>query len=277
MEIIIENDGLQGVANYEPLKAWALEKTNMFNGLVVTEETLSLAKADAADLRKIAKSASDYRIQIKKMNESKIEKTLEQLKEITDIFNKTADSIAVQVKEIEDGYKQQKKEEIEKYFSDNIGSLDGLVSFDKLFDPKWLNKGFAIEDVKESITNTLTWIQKGINSIHGLNSKFETEIVQSFITAMDMSVALDKKRELEEREEQLQKLQELQKQKNNETVVQNEANEVATQVVPNIIQDSGQEEVKTYDVRLYMTERQKVMFKEFVIRNGIKYTSVPKR
>ena len=72
MEIIIENDGLQGVANYEPLKAWALEKTNMFNGLVVTEETLSLAKADAADLRKIAKSASDYRIQIKKMNESKI-------------------------------------------------------------------------------------------------------------------------------------------------------------------------------------------------------------
>ena len=94
---------------------------------------------------------------------------------------------------------------------------------------------------------------------------------------MDMSVALDKKRELEEREEQLQKLQELQKQKNNETVVQNEADKVATQVVPNIIQDSGQEEVKTYDVRLYMTERQKVMFKEFVIRNGIKYTSVPKR
>ena len=96
MEIVLSKDALNGIENYDALIAWSKERTEVYAGLVVEETAIAGAKQDTADLRRVAKFASDERIRITREHEQKIKKTIDQLKEVTNIFNTAADNISSQ-------------------------------------------------------------------------------------------------------------------------------------------------------------------------------------
>ena len=272
MDIIVENEGLNGVANYEPLKAWALETAEKYKSIVVTDESIRSAKQDIADLRNLAKKISDYRIALKKEHEKKIEKTITQCVELTAILTDAASSMDVQVKELEDGVKQKKKEELERFYSENAGDLEIMLPFDQIFNPKWLNKGEKIENIKQEIKDNLTIVKKNLDILHGMQSEYEASMIETYLETLDMGSALETKNRLEAKALQLAKMQAAKEDK-----VQNPVQptvEIAPPPPP--VQKPVQEPVRIFDVRLYMTETQKNMFKNFVVSNGIRYTRVPK-
>lgn len=275
MDIIVENEGLNGVANYEPLKAWALETAEKYKSVVVTDESIRSAKQDIADLRNLAKKISDYRIALKKEHEKKIEKTIQQCIELTQILTDAASSMDVQVKELEDGVKRQKKQEIEEYFNSVAGDTAIVLSFEKVFDQKWLNKTAKMDDIKSSIDMTLNAVKKNLGILHGMQSQYETEMIEAYLDSLDMGVALETKNRLEEKAAQIARMKAEQEQK------KQEAQQAVVQPKPVPVQQPipapKQEPVKFYDVRLFMTETQKNLFKNFVVSNGIKYTKVPKQ
>lgn len=271
MDIIVENEGLNGVANYEPLKAWALETAEKYKSVVVTDESIRSAKQDIADLRNLAKKISDYRIALKKEHEKKIEKTINQCIELTQILTDAASSMDVQVKELEDGVKRQKKQEIEDYFSSIAGDTAIVLPFEKVFDQKWLNKTAKMDDIKSSIDMTLNAVKKNLDILHGMQSQYETEMIEAYLDSLDMGVALETKNRLEEKAAQIAQMKAEQEQKKQEVVT-------STVVTPTPVAPAPkQEPVKFYDVRLFMTETQKNLFKNFVVSNGIKYTRVPQK
>lgn len=275
MDIIVENEGLNGVANYEPLKAWALETAEKYKSVVVTDESIRSAKQDVADLRNLAKKISDYRIALKKEHEKKIEKTINQCIELTQILTDAASSMDIQVKELEDGVKRQKKQEIEDYFNSVAGDTAIVLSFDKVFDQKWLNKTAKMDDIKSSIDMTLNAVKKNLDILHGMQSQYETEMIEAYLDSLDMGVALETKNRLEEKAAQIARMKAEQEQK------RQEVQQAVVQPKPVPVQQSipapKQEPVKFYDVRLFMTETQKNLFKNFVVSNGIKYTRVQKQ
>lgn len=278
MDIIVENEGLNGVANYEPLKAWALETAEKYKSVVVTDESIRSAKQDIADLRNLAKKISDYRIALKKEHEKKIEKTINQCIELTQILTDAASSMDVQVKELEDGVKRQKKQEIEDYFNSVAGDTAIVLPFDKVFDQKWLNKTAKMDDIKSSIDMTLNAVKKNLDILHGMQSQYETEMIEAYLDSLDMGVALETKNRLEEKAAQIARMKAEQEQKRQEVqqaIVQPKP--VPAQPVQQPIPAPKQEPVKFYDVRLFMTETQKNLFKNFVVSNGIKYTRVPQK
>lgn len=278
MDIIVENEGLNGVANYEPLKAWALETAQKYKSVVVTDESIRSAKQDIADLRNLAKKISDYRIALKKEHEKKIEKTIQQCIELTQILTDAASSMDVQVKELEDGVKRQKKQEIEEYFNSVAGDTAIVLSFEKVFDQKWLNKTAKMDDIKSSIDMTLNAVKKNLGILHGMQSQYETEMIEAYLDSLDMGVALETKNRLEEKAAQIARMKAEQEQKRQEVqqaIVQPKP--VPAQPVQQPIPAPKQEPVKFYDVRLFMTETQKNLFKNFVVSNGIKYTRVPQK
>lgn len=275
MDIIVENEGLNGVANYEPLKAWALETAEKYKSVVVTDESIRSAKQDIADLRNLAKKISDYRIALKKEHEKKIEKTINQCIELTQILTDAASSMDVQVKELEDGVKRQKKQEIEDYFNSVAGDTAIVLSFDKVFDQKWLNKTAKMDDIKSSIDMTLNAVKKNLDILHGMQSQYETEMIEAYLDSLDMGVALETKNRLEEKAAQIARMKAEQEQKKQE--VQQAVVQPKPVPVQQPIPAPKQEPVKFYDVRLFMTETQKNLFKNFVVSNGIKYTRVPKQ
>lgn len=275
MDIVVENEGLNGVANYEPLKAWALETAEKYKSVVVTDESIRSAKQDIADLRNLAKKISDYRIALKKEHEKKIEKTINQCIELTQILTDAASSMDVQVKELEDGVKRQKKQEIEDYFNSVAGDTAIVLPFDKVFDQKWLNKTAKMDDIKSSIDMTLNAVKKNLDILHGMQSQYETEMIEAYLDSLDMGVALETKNRLEEKAAQIARMKAEQEQKKQE--VQQAVVQPKPVPVQQPIPAPKQEPVKFYDVRLFMTETQKNLFKNFVVSNGIKYTRVPKQ
>lgn len=198
MQIIIENDGLNGISNYEPLKAMALEQVSAYKSLIVEEDGIASAKTDCAKLRKAAKNASDLRISIKKEHEAKISKTLEQLKELTDIFNDAASSIDNQVKEFDEKRKEEKRSAIGKIYTDNIQDMEQFLPLQKIWNDKWLNKGYAIDAITKEIKAQVESVQDGIKTIQLLGTKYESQMISAFLEWYNMNDALKKKAELEQ-------------------------------------------------------------------------------
>lgn len=224
MQIIIENDGLNGISNYEPLKAMALEQVSAYKSLVVEEDGIASAKTDCAKLRKAAKNASDLRISIKKEHEAKISKTLEQLKELTDIFNDAATSIDNQVKEFDEKRKEEKRSAIGKIYEDNIEDMEQFLPLQKIWNDKWLNKGYAIDAITKEIKAQVESAQDGIKTIQLLGTKYESQMISAFMESYNMNDALKKKAELEQIDAEMERRRKAQEeeQKTDEQVVEQE-------------------------------------------------------
>lgn len=236
MQIIIDNDGLNGISNYEPLKAWALEQVAAYKGLIVEEDGIASAKTDCAKLRKIAKNASDYRISIKKEHEAKISKTMEQLKEITDIFNGAAADIDAQVKEFDEKRKEEKRSAIGKIYTDNIQDMEQFLPLQKIWNEKWMNKGYAIDAITKEIKAQVESVQDGIKTIQLLGTKYESQMISAFLEWYNMNDALKKKAELEQIDAEMER-----RRKAQEEEQQNEE-QVREQEEPQKLEEVPQEE-----------------------------------
>lgn len=224
MQIIIENDGLNGISNYEPLKAMALEQVSAYKSLIVEEDGIASAKTDCAKLRKAAKNASDLRISIKKEHEAKISKTLEQLKELTDIFNDAASSIDAQVKEFDEKRKDEKRSAIGNIYWDNIKDMGKFLPLQAVWNEKWLNKGYALDAITKEIKAQVAAVEDGIKTIQLLGTKYESQMISAFLEAYNMNDALKKKAELEQIDAEMERRRKAQEeeQQNEEQVREQE-------------------------------------------------------
>lgn len=191
------DDPEQGVANYEPLKAWALEQTAVYKGMIVDEAAIPEAKADVASLRKLAKAASDYRIKIKKEHEAKIATVLAQLTEFSAIFTDAAGAIDGQIKAFDETRKQEKRAECEQVYREEIGDLGDLIPFGKLFNPAWLNKSTSLKTVRDDIQTAVYNAQEALKQIRAFGSAHESEIIAAYLDRLNVLDALAAKERLE--------------------------------------------------------------------------------
>lgn len=198
MQVIIENEGLNGIANYEPLKAWATEQVAVYKSAVVLEEAQKDAKADCARLRKIAKNASDLRVKLKKEHEKKIAKTVDQLTEITKIFNDAATAIDEQLKAFEAQRKSDKQVQIVLLWESMIGDLADILPLERVQGANWLNKTVDMKTVKLEMSEAISGAREAIATIRGLGSKYETEMINAYLRRLDLNDALRTKAELEQ-------------------------------------------------------------------------------
>lgn len=238
MQIIIKNDGLDGIANYEPLKAWALEQVSAYKGLIVEEDGIASAKTDCAKLRKIAKSASDFRISIKKEHEAKISKTMEQLKEITDIFNGAAAEIDAQVKEFDEKRKEEKRADIGKIYTDNIQDMEQFLPLQKIWNEKWMNKGYGLDAITKEIKTLVESTQDSIKTIQALGTKYESQMISAYLVSFQMNDALKKKAELEQIDAEMERRRKAQE----EAEQRNAEEEIREQEEPQKQEEVHQEE-----------------------------------
>ena len=197
MEILINNPE-QGVANYEPLKAWALEHTSIYKGLIVSEEGITAAKADVATLRKMAKAVSDLRIKVKKEHEAKIASTIDQMTELSKIFTDAAAEIDDQIKAFDERRKEEKRAVCEKIYTAEIGDLAELIPFEKLFKPAWLNKTTSEKMIRGDIQTAVINAKDFMLQIKAFETPHETEILAAYFDRLSIMDALNCKTRLEQ-------------------------------------------------------------------------------
>lgn len=281
-QIIIENGGTTGISNYSAVVAAVKERLSTYEGLVVPEEAIPQAKQEVANLRRIAKNASDLRISVKREHEAKITETINQLKEITDLYTEAANKIDTQIKEYEKKAEEEKEEKIRAYWDSVIGKLAPFLSIKTAWNPKWLNKTYQMAQIQVDIDRAIEIATKGMRSIHEMNSPHEQTLLRTLFSTLDMQRVLDEKSALDD---QLSRIEEDRIRREEERLRQESDAQIPSQlpsesIYPSEAQSMPEEQKivseaneKQYTLcfKVTATRNQILALREFLIANNIKF------
>lgn len=168
LEIISPNEGqfLKKIGwNKDEIKKAVISITEQYKGLAYTEEQLQEAKKDRAMLNAMKKDISDRRIQVKKALLEPYDVFESEVKEVVALIDEPIEMIGKQIEAYEDKVREEKNTALAKFFSENIGELSEVVSYDRIFNPKWLNKTASLSSCKAEIQKIIDDINTDLAAI----------------------------------------------------------------------------------------------------------------
>ena len=151
--------------NKEQIMNAVAEITKQYTGLTYTEEQMQDAKKDRATLNAMRKDISGRRIQVKKALMAPYEAFEAEVKEVVAMIDEPIAIIDEQLLAYEEKVKEDKKQELISYFKENIGELEDVLTFDMIFNPKWLNKTASLKSCKEEISKEISRTDTDLRAI----------------------------------------------------------------------------------------------------------------
>ncbi len=190
--------------NREELEAAVRQKTAAYENVVYTEDNIKQAKTDRAELNRLAKAIDERRKAVKKIINEPYEKFEAELKEITALINEPVKLIDKQVKAFEEQQKEEKKKQIEAAYREVIGDLAGVLPFERVFDPKYLNQTFKLLQAQQEIKSRVQTVRTDLETIDSLESRYKLNAKDVYIKTLDLSRALAENKRLSDLEEKLE-------------------------------------------------------------------------
>ena len=248
--------------NNEELIKELTPKLQVYKNIVYTEETLPTAKSDRAKLNKLKENFDIERKRIKELYLEPYLKFETELKEVLFLIEDSVQAIDTQVKAFEEDKKTRKRETIENYWNSNVGELKDLLTLDSIFNTRWLNTTYKLDDICREIINVIEKTKSDLQVIETLKSNHELFLKDYYLRELDLGKTLQMKANLEEKEKKLAEIQtkptenaeKEQKQDNLSTLVDNEQIQV--------------------DFRVIATREQLSKLKQFLLENNITYGKV---
>lgn len=164
--------------------------TEQYEGLTYTEDQMKAAKSDRAKLNAMKKAISDRRIEIKKAVMAPYDKFEAEVKEVVALIEKPISMIDGQIKEYEEKLKNEKKQALNDYFTEIAAEYD-FLTFEKIFDQKYLNASVSLNKAKEDIKSKVERIATDIRSIENFTSeKYRMSAMDIYRKTLDVNAAL---------------------------------------------------------------------------------------
>lgn len=260
--------------NYEQAKAAMMELVEPYKSVIVTEDAVSVAKSDLARLRKYQKAINDRKIEIKKEYEAPYKAFEAQVKDVLLVIDTGISNIDRQVKDFDERRKELKRQDIAAYWQTVIGKIP--VKLDSVLNPKWLNASVKLEQVKTEIDAFIKKINVDIETVEMMNSPFETELMHTLFTSLDISAVLRHKQALESLSKQI----EPEAKQEHAEVIESipapscEAEGTICEEAPKTDSIDTPMPLEVIDVRIWCTPEQKHAFRKFLVDNGIRYGAV---
>lgn len=218
IKLLVEQNTGKIDFNYEETKAFLQEKMAEYDGAVFTDETMDIAKRERASLRKLKSQMDDERKKVKNAWMVPYTQFEAQVKELLELVDKPVAAIDRQVKEYEERKKQEKLETCKKIYSEEIGDMAEVLSFERIFDSKWLNATTALKSIREDVQSIVSNTRTQIDTIKMMNSDAVEKALEIYRDSLDMTKAVAyinqyeaTKREVEERERKRREAEEQRK------------------------------------------------------------------
>lgn len=267
-DIDVKIEGVQKITdNMSEVKEYALKTKEYYETLVYNDEQIKEAKDERASINKVVKKVADYRKDIVEKFNKPLEEFVKTAKETESILKEASNCIDVQIKKYEEEEKQAKKKECKELFDNLVGDLSELISFEKVFDNRWLNKTTKMTEVEQDIKNVIEKVNTGLQAIKGLNSEFETELINTFLQDYDLSKAIMKNTQLKEQKERLSKT-EVAKEETKKEIVK----EMITKPVEDVIDE--RDIIKSYTLKITANYTKMTVLRKFMEINDIKFERV---
>lgn len=186
--------------NKEQIKNAVVSITEQYRGLAYTEEQLQEAKADRAKLNAMKKDISDRRIQVKNALLEPYNVFEAEVKEVVALIDEPIAMIDEQIVAYEERTKEEKRQALEKFFTENRADLPELITFDKIFNPKWLNKTSSLSSCKKEIKKAIEDITADLSVIRSsLSGKYSVYAEEFYLKReMNLSRALSEANRIQE-------------------------------------------------------------------------------
>ena len=270
-EITVNNFELPKIEikDYDKLLKAVEEDTEKYKNYIVTAVTLDADTKKRAELRNIAKSIDERRKDI----ERKISEPIKEFKSKCDTLKKLYEDSALlidgQVKIFEGKEKEEKQQEIKKIFNESIDELKDILNFEKVFNPKWLNKTYKITDIEKEIKAVITKTSDELTIIENLNSEYEVELKNDYLNSLDLGQVLIKNSELMKKKELLQKasVERVQKQ-------EQQKQEKIEEVLATEIEIEEIDPIKEYKLKLKAPLSKLKALRKFLDLNNIEFERI---
>ena len=197
--------------NYQELKKYVGEIVAQYAGTVVTEDTIPAAKADLAKLRKADKAINDRRIELEKKYKEPFDRFKAQVDDIRGDLKKAEDAIDHQLKDFDAKAAEEKTERIKALYFER--DFPAWVPLQTLWNPRWLNKTYQLEDIAAELTERKQKIDSDMQMLSTV-PEFGNLAAECYKDTLDPAKAielargiLEKQKKAAEKEQQLQPLE----------------------------------------------------------------------
>lgn len=254
--------------NYEELKKQIAEKTQPYKGLIVTEDAIPAAKTDLANLRRLEKAIDDRRKAVKKEYNAPYMEFEAKIKDILSDIQTAIENIDGQVKGFEAKSDEEKLGRIKVFYNLAFGNLAKVVPFDRINNPKWLNKGYKKADIEAEISKMANDLRDNVDAVKALKSENEDALLRKLYLTLDMG-------EVTKEQAALNAIAEARKAKIAQMVEEAKKTVSASPEKPTeAFTVDTPEPVQQIDFRVWCTQTQKTALRNFLVENGIRYGSV---
>lgn len=258
--------------NFEEIKEELAGKLQVYQQMVVTEGGIKEAKADRANLNKFKAALSDSRKSVKRQWNQPLTEFEDKMKELEQMVDAPISAIDRQIKAFDEIKKQEKRQEIENFFAENIGELEEILPLAKIWNERWLNVTYPVKDIEREILEAIRKTHNDIGIIVAMQLPCTEQMISTYLDTLDMSAAMEEKHRYEEAQKAKAQLE---KQKQAEPEV---AKPEPVTVEPERIAEepkvSEQQELRVLDFRVWVTPEQMKALKTFLIQNHIRYGRV---
>ena len=175
--------------NKEQIKEAVVSITEQYRGLAYTEAQLQEAKADRAKLNAMKNDISARRIQVKKALLEPYEKFEAEVKEVVALIDEPIAMIDEQIVAYDERTKEEKRQTLEKFFVENRGSLPEQITFERIFNPQWLNKTSSLSSCKKEIKKLIEDISADLAAIRSSLDERYSVYAEEFYLKREMNLS----------------------------------------------------------------------------------------
>lgn len=280
-------------ANFDAVATWLDEELAPYQGMVVTADMIPTAKTYRASIRKVKDRIEQYRKEAKNAALAPYEIFAEQCKVLTGKLDSAADNLDRQVKDYEDQEKEMKLSILKNvYDTASTEELRGYLTWERMLNPKWVNKGYPAETAKMEIVTALRETEKDLETIRGMGGKDTPYLLDVYRREHDLSAVVRKaselktmrereearKQEAEERrkaaEAEYQRMREQEQRKNEEQSPAESEIDEEGHAQRDELDVNEEEPLCTVAFKVICTKSQLLALGQYMRANGIKYGRV---
>lgn len=257
--------------NFEEIKSELAGKLQVYQSMVVTESGIKEAKADRANLNKFKAALADSRKAVKAQWNQPLSDFESKMKELERMVDEPIGAIDRQVKAYDEAKKQDKRQQIERFFEGAVGDLEEVLPLSKIWNDRWLNATYPMKDIEKEIVECIRKTHSDIGIIVAMQLPCCDQMLSTYLETLDMSRAMEEKHKYE----QAQKAKAQAKQA--EPAPSSPAEQPVAEAVVNTPQETAREaapELRVLDFRVWVTPEQMQALKAFLVQNHIRYGRV---
>ncbi len=183
-------------ANFEECKAWLDKNLAPYRTMVVTEDGIASAKKYRASIRAASARIDECRKMAKEAAMQSYKPFEERCKALTALCDESAANLDGQIKAFDEAKKAEKGERLRAFFNQSIGEMDDYLTFENIFNPRWLNTTYAEEQARKDIICEIAKCANAVESLRALHSEFETTLLDEFRRTHDLAACLKRNENL---------------------------------------------------------------------------------